>query len=214
MFGVPVITATQMLESMITTPSPTRAEASDVANAVFDGTDAVMLSGETAIGQDPPGVVATMARIAERAEGDADYTQWGGLMVKYERSAAPHVQETLITRAITHAAWQAAQDLELAAVLCHTRSGRTARSMARYRPICGLVGLSPNPATVNRLTVVWGVHPMMVKASAGTDEMIWHVVEAATDAGAIATGQLAVVLARSPDSPDDSTDVLRVIRAD
>ncbi|HEX9258993.1 MAG TPA: pyruvate kinase [Acidimicrobiales bacterium] len=209
--GKPVITATQMLESMIISPSPTRAEVSDVANAVFDGTDALMLSGETAIGADPAGTVATMARIAERAEAGADYEQWAALLAKRERAAAP-AHPTAITRAITHAAWQAASDLGAAAILCSTRSGLTATAMARYRPTARLVGLSADDVTVRALALVWGVTPRLVPPAAKTDEMVWYAVEAAVRAGDARPGDHVVVLARSPDSPDDSTDVLRLVR--
>ena len=131
--GVPVITATQMLESMITSTAPTRAEVSDVANAVFDGTDALMLSGETAIGADPVAVVETMARIAERAEVEADYGQWGSRLGRTQRAFGDE-GTTRITQAVTHAAWQAAGDVDAATVVAATRSGLTARAMARYRP--------------------------------------------------------------------------------
>jgi pyruvate kinase len=207
--GVPVITATQMLESMINSPSPTRAEVSDVANAVLDGTDAVMLSGETAIGHDPALVVRTMGRIAERAEADADYSQWGGLLAKRLRSLA---RPTPITQAITHAAWQACQDLGAEAILCSTRSGLTARAMARFRPRATLVGLSPDDRTVRALALVWGVTPRLVLPSSSTDDMVWHAVETAAVAGDVAQGAVVAVLARSPQSPDDSTDVLRLVR--
>jgi pyruvate kinase len=207
--GVPVITATQMLESMINSPAPTRAEVSDVANAVFDGTDALMLSGETAIGNDPANAVRTMARIAIRAEADADYSQWGGYLAKRQRYAA---HPTPITRAVTHAAWQAAQDVEASAILCSTRGGLTARAMARYRPLASLVGLSPYERTLRQLALVWGVTPRLVHASASTDVMVWHAVEEAARAGDVKPGDTAVVLARSPDSPDGATDVMRVVR--
>jgi pyruvate kinase len=207
--GVPVITATQMLESMITAPSPTRAEVSDVANAVYDGTDALMLSGETAIGADPPLVVRTMARIAERAELDADYSQWGGYLAKVQRRRA---NPTPITQAVTHAAWQAAHDVGAVAVVCSTRSGLTAMAMARFRPSCRLIGLSAEPRTVRALALVWGIEAGPVKASMSTDEMVWHVVEQAVVNGHAHPGEVLVVLARSPDAPDSSTDVLRIVR--
>ena len=154
--GRPVITATQMLESMIHAPSPTRAEVTDVANAVFDGTDAVMLSGETAIGHDPPGVVATMARIAARAESEASYRQWAERLGREQRTWSDDLGVDRITAAITHAAWQAAIGADATAILCCTRSGRTARAMARFRSRCRLIGLSPDPRTVERADAVVG----------------------------------------------------------
>ena len=146
--GTPVITATQMLETMIDAPAPTRAEVSDVANAVFDGTDAVMLSGETAIGHDPVLVVRTMGRIAARAESEASYRRWAQRLGSEQRTWADNVSDR-ITFAVSHAAWQAAIDAGAAAILCCTRSGRTARAIARFRPECRLVGLSPDPRTVS-----------------------------------------------------------------
>jgi pyruvate kinase len=206
--GVPVITATQMLESMINGPSPTRAEVSDVANAVFDGTDALMLSGETAIGIDPPLVVRTMARIAERAESGADYSSLAGAVAE----VPPRGSASRITQALTHAAWQAAEDACATAIVCATRKGLTAMAMARYRPKSRMIGLSPEPRTVRRLALVWGVEPGLVPSSASTDEMVWHVVERAVATGQATAGDVLAVLARSPDSPDDATDVLRIVR--
>ncbi len=210
--GRPVITATQMLESMITSPSPTRAEVSDVANAVFDGTDAVMLSGETAIGHDPALVVATMARIAERAESEADYAQWGSRMGR--RPRAPSGTHMAITEAMTHAAWQAARDSGAAAILCCSRSGHTVRSMARYRPEARLVGLSPHDRTVNGLTLSWGVEPLKVDTYSTTDDLVWFAVEASVRHGLAHHGETVAVLAGAPDRPRGATDVLRLVRVD
>jgi pyruvate kinase len=217
--GVPVITATQMLESMITSPSPTRAEVSDVANAVFDGTDAVMLSGETAIGRDPAGVIRTMATITERAERASSYRLWADRLGRHQR-LPHHVAMSAIDRvtaALTHAASQAAQDAQVAAILCCTRSGRTARAMARFRPAGRLIGLSPDPAVVRSLAVSWGVEPLRVDLYGSTDEMVWFAVETSLRAGIVAPGDTVLVLAGAPDPvrPDDgprSTDVLRIVR--
>ena len=173
---MPVITATQMMESMITAPSPTRAEVSDVANAVFDGTDALMLSAETAIGVDPVNVVRTMARVAERAEQEADYAQWADLLGRLQRSSLPDDPDR-ITMAITHAAGLAAVDAGADAILCCTRSGRTALAMARFRPLARLIGLSPDPATVRALALSWGVTSLQVATYTTTDELVWFAVE-------------------------------------
>ncbi len=210
--GVPVITATQMLESMIISPSPTRAEVSDVANAVFDGTDAVMLSAETAIGHDPVGVVETMCRIAERAEAEANYAHWAARLGRAQRSWSGDSAER-ITMAISHAGAQAAADAGATAILCCTRSGRTAQSMARFRPSAELIGLSPDPMTVRCLSLVWGVVPVQVNTCTSTDDMVWFAVEAAVRNGLVSDGDIVAVLAGAPDRPSGAaTDVLRLVR--
>jgi pyruvate kinase len=209
--GVPVITATQMLESMVSAPAPTRAEVTDVANAVFDGTDALMLSAETAIGEDPPLVVRTMSRIAERAEAESDYAQWSMRLGRELRASATAGPER-ITQALSHAAWQAAVDIGVDAIVCCTRSGRTALAMARFRPTAPLIGISPDPATARALSVAWGVLPMTVETYHSTDELVWCVVEAVVQAGHVSTGDLVAVLAGAPDRDDGVTDVLRVVR--
>ena len=209
--GRPVITATQMLESMITSPSPTRAEVSDVANAVFDGTDAVMLSAETAVGLDPPGVVRTMSRVVERAEQEADYTQWGGKLGKLRRRA--QVPVTLrITDAVSHAAWQAAATVDAAAIVCCPRSGATARAIARFRPLAPMLAVSPTPRTVRQLALTWGVQAFPGAMRSSTDEMVWYAVEALYERGLLVSGDVVVVLAGYPDDPEPATDVLRVVR--
>ncbi len=210
--GVPVITATQMMESMITAPSPTRAEVSDVANAVFDGTDALMLSGETAIGIDPVNVVKMMARVAERAELEANYSQWAAQVVQ-PHPIADRTAPDRITTAITHAAGLAAADAGAEAILCCTRSGRTALAMARFRPTARLIGLSPDPATVRALALSWGISPLKIGMYSTTDELVWFAVETALQNDLIAAGQVVLVLAGAPDRPSGAaTDVLRIVR--
>ncbi|MFM7252991.1 MAG: pyruvate kinase [Ilumatobacteraceae bacterium] len=209
--GVPVITATQMMESMISAPSPTRAEVSDVANAVFDGTDALMLSAETAVGADPAEVVRAMARVAGRAEQEAGYAQWGARLGRTQRASSTGPDR--IAMAITHAAAMAAGEADAAAILCCSRSGRTVRAMARFRPLASLVGLSPDPATVRSLALSWGVVPMSVEEYASTDELVWFAVERSVQAGLVASGDTVLVLAGAPDrGSGSSTDVLRVVR--
>lgn len=232
--GVPVITATQMLESMITAPSPTRAEVSDVANAVFDGTDAVMLSGETAIGRDPVAVVSTMAAVALRAESEASYRQWAVRLGRVQRNEEwQRLGATdRITTALTHAAWQAAMDVGATAILCCTRSGRTARAMARFRPEARMIGLSPDPVTVRRMSLSWGVDPVEVETYQSTDEMVWFAVERALANRFVERGETVLVLAGAPRARADqagevsadevaepgsstaATDVLRIVRVD
>lgn len=209
--GVPVITATQMLESMVQAPSPTRAEVSDVANAVFDGTDAVMLSGETAIGRDPAGVVETMGRIAARAEREARYRRWAERLGRVQREQWDSVGDR-VTAALCHAAQLAALDVDAAAILCCTRTGRTARQMARFRPAGRLIGLSPDPEVVRALSLSWGVDPLLVGEYASTDDLVWHAVETAVLQGRVHPGETVLVLAGAPDRPAlGTTDVLRIV---
>jgi pyruvate kinase len=211
-YGVPVITATQILESMVLAPTPTRAEVSDVANAIFDGTDALMLSGETAIGHDPALTVATMGTIAERAEREASYRQWAARLGRVQREHWDTVGDR-VTAALTHAASEAVVDSGAAAILCCTGSGRTARSMARFRPEAKLIALSPSERTVNALTLSWGVDPIRVGMHTSTDEIVDSAVSATLETGRIVTGDTVVVLAGSPDR-DSSTaaDVLRIVQ--
>ena len=206
--GLPVLTATQMLESMVSAPTPTRAEATDVANAVGDGTDALMLSAETAIGHDPALTVATMARIAARAE------QFDALHADtYERGLtrrrAPSTKA--VTVAMAHAALRAADELGLAAIVCCTRAGPTARAMAALRPSCRLIGASPSATTARQLTLSWGVEPLVVDEYETTDQMVWCVVEAAVARGLVRHGDAIAVLAGAPDATTRTTDVLRVV---
>ncbi|MDW3212879.1 MAG: pyruvate kinase [Ilumatobacteraceae bacterium] len=208
-YGLPVITATQVMESMVTAPSPTRAEVSDIANAVFDGTDALMLSGETAIGHDPSLVVETMGKVAERAEAEASYRAWAARLGRIQRQKWDSLHDR-VTAAITHAASEAAVDIDAAAILCCTGSGRTARAMARFRPEMELVALSPSQRTVNTLALSWGVGPLLVEASESTSDMVTAAVAKALEHGRVASGDNALVLAGSPDR--DATTAANVMR--
>ena len=208
--GVPVITATQMLESMIRAPQPTRAEVSDVANAVFDGTDAVMLSGETAIGDHPLEVIRTMARIVERAERGADYRGWGARLGRVQRRR-DSAGELRITQAVTLAGWQAADEIGVSVIICCTRTGRTARAMARFRPMARLVGASPDEAVVRRLALSWGVEPLLLGVYPSTDALVWHAVESVVQIGMTKLGDHVLVLAGDPKSTAGATDVMRVV---
>jgi pyruvate kinase len=209
-FGRPVITATQMLESMITSLVPTRAEVTDVANAVLDGTSAVMLSGETAIGVDPVNVVSTMARIIERAERDFDYANWGaGLGVQEVSGDAPLRQ---ITAAITGAAWHAALEEDVAAIIACTQSGATARAISRFRPSMPIIAVTPDERTYRQLSMSWGVETLLSEHSADTDEDIWRAVQEAVNAGFATPGDVVVVIAGSPYEQDAVADTLRIVR--
>ncbi|HEX4866058.1 MAG TPA: pyruvate kinase [Acidimicrobiales bacterium] len=212
-YGKPVITATQMLESMITAPTPTRAEVTDVANAVFDGTSAVMLSAETAIGVNPVAVVEAMARITLRAEREFDYEEWGARMGREQVVGLHNAPMTVrITSAITAAAWRASVDAELAAIIACTDSGRTARMISRFRPTCPILAMTPNIETARRLTMAWGIKPLLMDTHGAADEIVWHAVEHAARLGLIRAGDLVGVLVGAPHESDPTTDVLRLVR--
>ena len=207
--GRPVITATQMLESMVTSLAPTRAETSDVANAVFDGSSAVMLSGETAVGADPTNVVRTMSRIARRADEEMDYPGWARRLA--EMRMTDRSESTSVTDAMTMAAWRATQELGVQNVLCISGSGFTVRSMARFRPEANILGFSVNEATVQQLTLSWGTTPMLMGKGGTNEEMVAEAMRLAKSAGHIRPGELVGVLAGS-DSRARATNVLRIER--
>jgi pyruvate kinase len=212
-YGRPVITATQMLESMTHAPTPTRAEVSDVANAVFDGTSALMLSGETAIGHHPVGAVRTMATVAERAERDFDYEGWGSRLGRQQSAAAHDAAPAVrITSAITAAAWRAAVDVDAAAILCCTRSGTTARAISRYRPTAPLLAVTPSIGTARQLSVAWGIEPVVIGEYTSVDDIVWFAVKAAADRKVVAPGDIVAVLVGSPDEREPAADVLRLVR--
>lgn len=203
--GKPVITATQMLESMTRSPLPTRAEVTDVATAVADGTDALMLSEETAIGEYPVAAVRAMVQIAQATERST------------ERSAGgpAHLHEDRVSWAVAHAAVQAAEDLKVAAILCPTRSGSTALRVAAYRPSMPIVGLSSKPATLGPLTLCWGVTPLEVEEEPEewtAAEDVDRTIAAARRAGLVKEDDLAVVVAGSPGRRAGRTDYVRVAR--
>jgi pyruvate kinase len=209
--GRPVITAGQMLDSMITSPSPTRAEATDIANAVFDGTSAVMLSAETAIGANPALVVATMARIAETADNQFDHDEWRTQVATLRMADSEH-SHTAITDAITIAAAQAIEATHVKAVLCVSESGFTARSMARFRPRTKILGFSANERTVRQLASSWGVTPMLLEGSSHDYvDRVRVAVNLAKRAGHVAPGDLVGVVAGISTSAR-ATDTFRLVR--
>lgn len=201
--GKPVITATQMLESMREHPYPTRAEVSDVANAIFDGTDAVMLSQETAIGDFPAESVRMMARIAEKTE--AALTHGGAL-----RERGGEGERGSVSDAISHATCAAAADLNAAGIITCTMSGSTARMVARYRPRSPILAVSPNQATRNRLCLSWGVVPMPLEQVRDSDEMVAQSVDAALRAGLVKKGDRVIITAGIPLERTGTTNLLRV----
>ena len=210
-WGRPVITATQMLESMVTSPVPTRAEVTDVANAVFDGTSAVMLSGESAIGADPVGAVATMARIARRADLEFDSYQWGrNLPAQNFGSQGP--VGARITAAIGAAAWRASVDEQASVIIACTNSGATARAISRFRPAAPIVAATPYAETARQLTTSWGVDTVIVPEAKTTDEAVSFGVHAVRSGGYVKPGDVVVVLAGSLTDPEPVTDTLRLVR--
>lgn len=200
--GKPVITATQMLESMVNNPRPTRAEASDVANAIMDGTDAVMLSAETAAGKYPVEAVQTMARIAARTEEELPYAE----LIRQRKEFSRHT----VTDAISYATCTTATDLEAAAILTSTETGYTARMVAKYRPRCPIVAVTPYAPVMRRLALVWGVEPLLVRRISSTDEMIDTAIEAGLAAGLIRAGDLVVITAGVPVGVHGTTNLLKV----
>ena len=210
-YGRPVITATQMLESMITAPVPTRAEVADVANAVLDGTSALMLSGETAIGIDPVGVVATMARIASRAERDFDNLAWASGLAPQQVDGSS-VSVARLTAATTAAGWRAAVEQGASCIVACTRSGTTARSISRFRPPMQLIACTPWERTARQLNLSWGVKTLIIGEASRTDEIVWFAVQAVVEAGYASPGDVVVVLAGSPLEPEPATDTMRLVR--
>jgi pyruvate kinase len=212
-YAKPVITATQMLESMITAPTPTRAEVTDVANAVSQGTTAVMLSAETAVGHDPVAVVAAMSKIVLRAEREFDHATWGLRLGRQQQNTAGEVSvSSRITAAITAAAWQASIDVEPSAIIACTRSGWTAKAISRFRPSCLLLGVTPSELTARQLSMVWGCTPICVDELATTDDLVWVAVEAAVAQNLVSAGDVVAVLAGNPKEDMPTTDVLRLVQ--
>lgn len=200
--GKVVITATQMLDSMQRNPRPTRAEVADVANAILDGTDAVMLSGETAIGKYPVEAVRTMARIAKRTEEAIHYTQW-----LEERSAG---KQNTIADSISQAVSRAALDLNASAILTPTESGYTARLISKYRPKAPIVAVTPHEQVARQLSLSWGVYPVVAPAAQSTDEMLEVTVSQSLKAGYIHYGDLVVITAGVPVREPGTTNMLKI----
>ncbi len=201
--GKHVITATQMLESMITHPRPTRAETTDVANAIYDGTTAIMLSGETAAGAYPIEAVKTMVRIAERAEQDIDYAK---RMKKKE-----NIEHFDITTAISHATCTTAADLNAAAIITVTISGFTADMISRYKPACPIIACSVSPKTCRQLSMCWGTAPLWIPRESNADDLFMEAVRSAEKAGLIEKGDVVVLTAGVPLGISGKTNMIRVI---
>jgi len=200
--GKPVITATQMLESMIKNPRPTRAEITDVANAIYDGTSALMLSGETSIGQFPVLTVETMAKIARKTETDINYTQ---LLENTHINISKNV-----TDAISYATCSAAHSLDAAAIITITKSGHTSRMVSRYRPRCRIIASTPLRKVYNQLALSWGVCPMMSEEAQTTDEIFDNAVNTALAEGMIQNGDLVVITGGMPVGVSGTTNMIKI----
>jgi len=200
--GKPVITATQMLDSMQRNPRPTRAEASDVANAIFDGTDAIMLSGETAAGKYPVESVETMARIAESAESALHYRE---IFTKQANA-----QQTSVTEAISQAVANSALDLEAKAIVTSTESGYTARMVSKYKPKSPIIAVTPVEQVLRRLQLVWGVIPVKGVSASTTDEMFEIAVQGALDSGIVRLGDTIVITAGVPVGRSGTTNLIKI----
>lgn len=197
----PVITATQMLKSMVDNPRPTRAEANDVANAVIDGTDAVMLSEETTIGNFPVQAVQTMARIIKETESSK--------LVEHQRFTNTYTEATSISHAVSHAAYEMAKDLKATAILTPTQSGSTARTVSSYRPELVIIALSPDGAVVRRLNLVWGVYPILAEGYLTSDEMIEQAKDKALNSGLVKFNDVVVITAGVPIGVAGTTNLIK-----
>ncbi|HHV50118.1 MAG TPA: pyruvate kinase [Clostridiales bacterium] len=200
--GLQVITATQMLDSMMKNPRPTRAETTDVANAIYDGTSAIMLSGETAAGAYPVESVRTMARIAISTEQDINY--------KKRFAAREMIDQPNVTNAISHATVTTAHDLGAAAIIAVTKSGATARMISKYRPACPIICCTPSEVTMRQMNLSWGVIPVKTEEKETIDDLFEHAVEKATDAGLLRSGDLVVITAGVPLGISGTTNLLKV----
>lgn len=202
--GKQVITATQMLDSMMKNKRPTRAETTDVANAIYDGTSAIMLSGETAAGDYPVEALKTMVKIAERTEQDVDYEK---RFRQIERKSNPDV-----TDAISHATCTTAHDLNASGIITVTKSGRTARMISRYRPECDIFGCSTYPNVCRQLNMSWGVTPVLIDEQQDTFELFENAVKLISDKGYMKLDDIAVITAGVPLGISGTTNMIKVHR--
>ena len=200
--GKQVITATQMLDSMMQYPRPTRAEANDVANAVYDGTSAIMLSGETASGKYPLECIRTMVRIAGRTEQDIDYRK------RFLQNKLP--TEGSITNAISKATVNAAMELNARAIVTVTESGRTAYMISRYRPFCPVIACTPKEQTYRQLSLSWGIIPLLIDEKEDLDELFEEAIQSVVKASHAKEGDVLVLTAGVPIGTFGTTNLLKV----
>lgn len=200
--GLQVITATQMLDSMMKNPRPTRAETTDVANAIYDGTSAIMLSGETAAGAYPIEALKTMARIARRTEDDINYIR---------RFAVREVRDAPnVTNAISHAAVTTAHDMGAKAIITVTKSGATARMISKFRPACPIICCTTDPTARRQMNLSWGVTPLLAEEKTDVDELFDHAVDCAVEKDMLTSGDLVVITAGAPLGISGTTNLLKV----
>ncbi|WP_026885209.1 pyruvate kinase [Clostridium beijerinckii] len=199
--GKPVVTATQMLDSMMRNPRPTRAEVSDVANAILDGTDAIMLSGESANGDYPVEAVATMAKIAEETEKSLEYK----VAISQAKSHIP-----AIAGVISRAASNAANELEATAIITSTQTGATAKRISQCRPECPIIAVTPDPIVARQLAFSWGVYPVVASKMESTDEMLEKSVEIARNNEFVKAGDIVVLAAGVPVDQVGATNLLKI----
>nr|WP_307989013.1 pyruvate kinase [uncultured Niameybacter sp.] len=200
--GKQVITATQMLDSMMKNPRPTRAETNDVANAIYDGTSAIMLSGETAAGLYPVEALKIMVRIALQTEKNIDYVG------RFNRRDDVEVQN--VTHAISHATCAAAHDLGAKAIVTVTKSGRTARMISKYRPTCPIIGCTTSMETYTQLAMTWGVIPVLIDEKENTSDLFETAIEAAEKTGIVSKGDLVVLTGGMPLGVSGTTNIMKV----
>ncbi len=201
--GKQVVTATQMLDSMMKNPRPTRAESTDVANAIYDGTSCIMLSGETAAGNYPVEALETMVRIAERAEDSIDY-------IRRFNSRDNSDVAFDVTNAISHATCTTAHDLGAKAIITVTKSGATARQLSKFRPLYPIVGCAMEERVCRQLNLSWGVSPLLIDEEKDTDTLFSHAVDAAEKAGLVKSGDLVVITAGMPLGVSGTTNMMKV----
>lgn len=195
------IIATQMLESMISRPLPTRAEASDIANAVFDGTDAVMLSGETAVGAFPVEAVQMMVRIVEQAEK---------VSTEFRRCPKTQEMELQVPAAVCDASYHAARDVSARAIAAFSQSGFTAKLISRQRPEMEIIGLTPHERVLRRMSLYWGVRPMLLQEIRNVDELILELEQCLFKAGLVQDGDKLVIISGAPIIQKGSTNLMKV----